>query len=73
MPMLKREMQKGLRCYVAGHAVAGDNTSPVIDSRGKILKNPVLSTVLVELDNPPKGIPKQCNVPVECVYWSKQK
>lgn len=73
MSMLKREMQKGLRCYVSGHAIAGDNTSPVIDSRGKILKSPVLSTVLIELDTPPEGIPKQYNVPIDCVYWAKQK
>ena len=72
MPMLKHEMRKGVRCYVHGHSIQEDNKSTIIDSKGTILKNPVFSTVLVELDNPPKGIPKEFNVPVECVYWTNQ-
>lgn len=72
MSMLKREMKKGIKCQVIGHAIDGDMKSPLINSKGVILENPIFSTVLVELENPPVGINKRFKVPVGIVYWTKQ-
>lgn len=72
MSMLKHEMKTGVKCYVKGHAIQGDMRSPMIDSRGTIVASPLFSTVLVDLDNPPKGLESRCNVPLACVYWTKQ-
>lgn len=73
MGMLPYEMKKGLKCYVNGHSVRHDSKSICIVSSGTILEKPCLGTVLVELDNPPKGISKRYRVPVESVYWAKQE
>lgn len=72
MSMLKNEMKKGIKCHVHGHAINGDIKSPMINSKGVILENPVFSTVLIKLDNPPKGIDKNYKVPVGIVYWTEQ-
>lgn len=73
MGILKHEMKPGVKCYVRGHAVSEDPTSPMIESKGVILAVPMLNTVLIELKTPPKGVTKQYHVPVDSVYWTSQK
>lgn len=72
MSMLSIEMKAGVKCYVNGHFIRGDQKSPLISSKAVILERPTFSTVYLELENPPEGVDKRCRVPLEIVYWRKQ-
>ena len=50
------------------HSVDGGLT-PIKSAKATILAKPIFSTVLVELDTPLK---ERMDVPVDCVYWTKQ-
>lgn len=68
MGMSKKEMVPGRKCYVQVHSVDGGLT-PIKSAKATILAKPIFSTVLVELDTPLK---ERMDVPVDCVYWTKQ-
>ena len=56
------------RKFYNWHSVDGGLT-PIKSAKATILAKPIFSTVLVELDTPLK---ERMDVPVDCVYWTKQ-